>query len=748
MNARLMYWFCKWNRLGISVVLVICGWDSLEGTGRWVVPSATDPAITRFNQEHFVVPAQGQPRQQLFVFFPGTNGFPEFYTELVELAAKIGYDALALTYINDESINMDICGGTSDPACFELARREIKEGRPVHDAIEVDRTDSIENRLVRLLQWLAREFPDEGWSRYFEGEELVWNRMAVAGHSQGGGHAGFIARQHVVARCIIFSGADWFGAEFRLADWLEWPSATPPKGIYAFTHERDVSPSLAISRMVWTSYGLDAFGPELRGDRVPEFLDSHKLTTDLEPDSGSDLTSFHNSTAVDWSVPRDATGKVAHEPVWIHLLTHEQEGPGERSMLLHGENEILIGINFGTEGWATWQDNLGQLRVGRMDLDHGLPRRDEHLQILDGSLATLRDARRGPQFGFSGQEQWVVYTRTLSNVLSMAAVNLLADGQWSAPLALGPADQRSRGGALPVKGEEWERPAVCFWRDSPDSGDLCWAWIDEPWNERELGPIASGATAACWAPDGRHLFYTMPDGADSILHILDTTTETIQSWPQSGRLTNPFIGLSPEGEHLIVGGILDGTALRIHTFNAEDGLLWQADIPGPAVARAEGYNQLESPGIFTLGKRWFGLIEVAKAGPPGLQETQIWLVELLPPIGGTRLEMRVDDRVGGVDRFGPEFLVGLSDVFVVYNRLNPNSSVEVLRTRPGLDVFTVDAALQLQTRSTAVDLAWPDRAELILESSVDLNTWAPRTTSSPQSFPLPESGVFFRLASP
>lgn len=70
--------------------------------------------------------------------------------------------------------------------------------------------ESIAGRALLTLRYLAAADPAGGWNDYFTpGDpgvhpetQLVWNKMVVAGHSQGGGHAAAIGRLFSVARVI------------------------------------------------------------------------------------------------------------------------------------------------------------------------------------------------------------------------------------------------------------------------------------------------------------------------------------------------------------------------------------------------------------------------------------------------------------------------------------------------------------------------------------------------------------------
>ena len=111
-------------------------------------------------------------------------------------------------------------------------------------AIRVDNTaaESIVNRLVKLLQYLDRNHPDAGWGSYIENGLPNWQRIVVCGQSQGAGMAAYIAKEHAVARAILFSSPWDFieaGGRRELAPWLDSPSKTPPDRWFGGYHARE-----------------------------------------------------------------------------------------------------------------------------------------------------------------------------------------------------------------------------------------------------------------------------------------------------------------------------------------------------------------------------------------------------------------------------------------------------------------------------------------------------------------------------
>ena len=101
-------------------------------------------------------------------------------------------------------------GGPAPGGFAELTRAEILTGQDLSPYLEMESDEAIEYRLLALLTYLNTLDSRGGWETFLTDEgEIDWRRIAVSGFSQGGGHAGMIARDHAVNRALYFSsGAD------------------------------------------------------------------------------------------------------------------------------------------------------------------------------------------------------------------------------------------------------------------------------------------------------------------------------------------------------------------------------------------------------------------------------------------------------------------------------------------------------------------------------------------------------------
>lgn len=311
------------------VLSVLCGLLlgfclPLTGYERTLIPPAeTNSVLDPSEPRHYVYkPESGKETGYLLVFYPGTRAKPSDYQRLMETAASLGHHVIGLSYPNKESINLDICPGTPTDECFRLARLEIHIGEDQHGAVRVDPENSIEGRLEALLAYLGLTDPDGGWGpfRLRDGTPR-WEKVIVAGQSQGGGHAGFTAKRHAVARCVMFSATDWWrGAP---AAWIAQSGETPPERIFGFTHLLDEAVPPHLQSPTWVAYGMTEDGGERVVDAAsPPYRRSQRLyfeapiAFDGEPEDN-----YHNALSVDEALELNESGDPVVLPVWEYLFS-------------------------------------------------------------------------------------------------------------------------------------------------------------------------------------------------------------------------------------------------------------------------------------------------------------------------------------------------------------------------------------------------------------------------------------------
>jgi len=252
-----------------------------DPTRTTVLPSATDQNITQFNDPHGVyidrgivvdrragsTPPPHAQRHELLLWLGGTGGRQQGAQGFANLAAGLGYHVVTLVYPNDTPAT--VCARDSDPEAFENFRLAIIQGGRAgyqngRKAIDIERHDSIEHRLTKLLEHLQHHRPEEDWGQFLDAAGGIrWESIAVAGQSQGGGHAALIGIKHRVARVMCFGAPkDYSRALDAPAAWYGNVSSTPKGRFFAFNHRQDpigCTPEQLMANL--RALGLDADGP-------------------------------------------------------------------------------------------------------------------------------------------------------------------------------------------------------------------------------------------------------------------------------------------------------------------------------------------------------------------------------------------------------------------------------------------------------------------------------------------------------
>jgi len=288
-----------------------------------VAPQTTDPAIDNALDNHYVwLDTTAKSNHKLFVFLPGTGQNPSIFQLVQQAAARLGYHVIGLMYPTGGGL-AKACPTTPDPStCYENARLEIIDGIDRVAFLDVNAANSIDNRLTKLLQYLVRQYPDEGWDRFLLRDQPKWSQIAVGGHSQGGGNAAVIAKIRLVARVVLFSSVtDSIHAE--APSWVS-THVTPVERYYGIAHDRDGF--YRPIRAGWDSLGLGVFGaPEMPETSSPPYGGTHTLVTDLTPQGGFVGTNAHGAPSNDLNTPLGPDGTPVLLPAWRYLLTARDE---------------------------------------------------------------------------------------------------------------------------------------------------------------------------------------------------------------------------------------------------------------------------------------------------------------------------------------------------------------------------------------------------------------------------------------
>lgn len=282
------------------------------------MPKETDSAIDEALESHYVLVDLSAPRGNLlFLWMTGTGGVPGRSRLFLDVVARMGLHVIDLRYPNAVSV-LELCESDPETGCFEKVRLEKVDGVDRTPKVLVSRANSIENRLLKLLGYLDAKYPGQGWAQYSTGGSVNWSKVVVAGLSQGGGQAAIIAKEHLVARVVMFGAVTDLSIAVdppKPPPWLRGPHATPLERYYAFAHAKDqFMPTFEKS---WAAMGLHAFGPIVNIDEAePPYRGSHQLTTNLPPIAGGNPPPYHISVVADRWTPTKPDGEPLFLQVW------------------------------------------------------------------------------------------------------------------------------------------------------------------------------------------------------------------------------------------------------------------------------------------------------------------------------------------------------------------------------------------------------------------------------------------------
>ena len=202
-------------RPGCALLLILaagvaCGQPRSEfvdptTTGPGIRPLLELPGATLRDLRHFVAIDSSSSNGFLYLHLAGSGGLPENSQRLALFAAARGYATVSLAYPNWPSVAA-LTGSLGDPAAPGAVRAERLFGVDASALVEVDAANAVANRLVRLLLHQHAAHPAEGWDRFLDGDQPRWSRIVVGGHSQGAGHAAYLAQEFPLAGALLLAG--------------------------------------------------------------------------------------------------------------------------------------------------------------------------------------------------------------------------------------------------------------------------------------------------------------------------------------------------------------------------------------------------------------------------------------------------------------------------------------------------------------------------------------------------------------
>lgn len=284
-----------------------------------VLPQSTDVAITTTTLFHYATLNTRLTLQgKLFIFLGSTASKPENYSLLIKEATSLGYHVINLNYLN--TVDEQVCKDKNDLGCFKNYHEEMIFGGKQSELVDVSVANSISNRIIKLLQYLQNLNPHDGWNQFYEDSDLIYSKIVLAGHGQGGGHAAYLAQKFSVDRLILFSSPNDYSNAFKQpATWCKDKFATTSDRFYSLVHKRDDALDLVKQHAIWKNIGLldetDTSSAEL-----PNYSSFHALVTHQIPNpTAKALPLYRNATAQDYALPIGADREQL-KLVWLYLM--------------------------------------------------------------------------------------------------------------------------------------------------------------------------------------------------------------------------------------------------------------------------------------------------------------------------------------------------------------------------------------------------------------------------------------------
>lgn len=200
----------------------------------YVKPILTDINYAAVQDSHLIVRNTTTNINKLFLFIGGTGSNTQQYQTISNFAGNLGYDVINLSYPN--TVAAASLGGSSDSMVFNKYRQEVCYGTPLSPYVTVDTLNCIYTRTVKLINYLNTTYPTQNWNQYLiNPTTLDWSKIAVGGHSQGGGHACYFAKFNNVERVLMFSSPNDYSNYFsNSANWLRTPGVTAMNKHFAY----------------------------------------------------------------------------------------------------------------------------------------------------------------------------------------------------------------------------------------------------------------------------------------------------------------------------------------------------------------------------------------------------------------------------------------------------------------------------------------------------------------------------------
>jgi hypothetical protein len=211
-----------------------------------------------------------------------------------QVLAGMGFHVVQPCYVSDYGVGNcgDDIGG---------CRLEAFEGVDHHDFIAIQPPDSIETRVVRMLEHLQAQHPGGDWQWFIVDGAPRWSAIVISGISHGASSSGVIGMHRAVDRAVMLSGPLDSGQA-----WLVGQPLTPIERFFGFTHTADEQHPGHLQS--FADMQLPGEPAVVDGAAAP-YGGSHRLVTSAATGDG------HGSTQAGGASPKDGDAWV-FLPVW------------------------------------------------------------------------------------------------------------------------------------------------------------------------------------------------------------------------------------------------------------------------------------------------------------------------------------------------------------------------------------------------------------------------------------------------
>lgn len=268
--------------------------------------------------QHAIVDTRVESRGQLVIWLMGHNG------ELFKRLGGYGLHAIEPHYARNW-FSLVCQEQPVGETCRGDVRLEAATGEDYSDQVTIPTADGMRHRATVFVRWLADTNPAGKWEQFLsdDRQDLLWDKVILAGISHGSTTAARFAKHQKVARVVMFSGP-----RDQYQSWQGLPSATPANRYFGFTHVKDTGWEQSHYCRSWELLGLHQFGPLVNVDEVaPPYQHSRRLLTNFDVDGNAGRA--HSGSVPGRSAGRNEAGDFLHEAVWEYLFTSPVDQVGD-----------------------------------------------------------------------------------------------------------------------------------------------------------------------------------------------------------------------------------------------------------------------------------------------------------------------------------------------------------------------------------------------------------------------------------